>query len=341
MCACGPPGGGRNQVTPRLFRHFSMIWIPDLSANSMKTIFTAILKGFLDQNDGSGLNIFAEPIIQASVEIYLKAISDFLPTPTKCHYTFNLRDLSKVIQGMLMIDLENLTNKDYLVYLWLHETFRVFRDRLIDESDRTKFNALTHEFMESYLDMGWDVKNYRDVLFGDYENGSQYVKLSETNKLIPKLDECLELYNADNSPMNLVFFSDCIQHLSRVSRVLRQQRGNALLVGVGGSGRQSMARLAASMNRMKSFSIEITKNYREKEFHEDIKKLLMKSGVDCEPQVFLFSDTQIVKESFLEDINNLLNSGEVPNLFPPDEKATIIDELGSKAREVGKGDSRD
>ena len=102
-----------------------------------------------------------------------------------------------------------------------------------------------------------------------------------------------------------------------------------------------MARLAASMNRMKSFSIEITKNYREKEFHEDIKKLLMKSGVECEPQVFLFSDTQIVKESFLEDINNLLNSGEVPNLFPVDEKATICDELGPRARENGKGESRD
>ena len=41
-----------------------------------------------------------------------------------------------------------------------------------------------------------------------------------------------------------------------------------------------MAKLAASMNYMKGFSIEITKNYREKEFHEDIKKLLMKAGVD-------------------------------------------------------------
>lgn len=75
------------------------------------------------------------------------------------------------------------------------------------------------------------------------------------------------------------------------------------------------------MNQMKSFSIEISKNYREKEFHEDIKKMLMKSGVEGEKQVFLFSDTQIVKESFLEDINNLLNSGEVPNLFPAEEKA--------------------
>lgn len=54
---------------------------------------------------------------------------------------------------MLMINLENLISKDYLVYLWLHETFRVFRDRLIDEKDRGKFNVLTHEIMESYLDM--------------------------------------------------------------------------------------------------------------------------------------------------------------------------------------------
>jgi hypothetical protein len=39
------------------------------------------------------------------------------------------------------------------------------------------------------------------------------------------------------------------------------------------------------------------------------------AGIDGEPVVFLFSDTQIVSESFLEDINNLLNSGEVPGMF--------------------------
>jgi dynein heavy chain len=57
--------------------------------------------------------------------------------------------------------------------------------------------------------------------------------------------------------------------------------------------------------------------------------------------VFLFSDTQIVKESFLEDINNLLNSGEIPNLFPPDEKISICDEMAPRAREAKSGDSRD
>lgn len=108
-----------------------------------------------------------------------------------------------------------------------------------------------------------------------------------------------------------------------------------MLVGVGGSGRRSMARLAAHMNDMKTFSIEITKSYKEKEFHEDIRGLLKRAAIDNLSQVFLFSDTQIVKESFLEDINNLLNSGEIPNLFPVDEKVVILDEMGPKARDAG------
>jgi dynein heavy chain, axonemal len=140
--------------------------------------------------------------------------------------------------------------------------------------------------------MEWQVKDFELVLFGDYESADRaYIKLSEINALIPRLDQCLEMYNADNAPMNLVFFGDCIQHLTRIARVLRQARGNAMLVGVGGSGRRSMARLAASMNDMKNFSIEITKSYKEKEFHEDIRMLLRKSALDNIPQVFLFSDT--------------------------------------------------
>lgn len=68
----------------------------------MTTIFTAILKGYLIKQSGdSALHNFAKPIVNAGVEIYGKTINDFLPTPAKCHYTFNLRDLSKVVQGML------------------------------------------------------------------------------------------------------------------------------------------------------------------------------------------------------------------------------------------------
>jgi dynein heavy chain len=169
-----------------------------------------------------------------------------------------------------------------------------------------------------------------------------YIKLSEINELMPRLEDLLLGYNSEaDAPMNLVFFEDCIQHLARIARILRQERGNAMLVGVGGSGRSSMSRLAASINSMKTFSIEITKNYRQKEWYEDIKNMLKKCALEEEKVQFLFSDTQIVFESFLEDINNLLNTGEIPNLFPADEKVNICDDMAERARTVGQGNNRD
>ena len=82
---------------------------------------------------------------------------------------------------------------------------------------------------------------------------------------------------------------------------------------------------------MKCFQIELTKGYGYNEFREDLKKLFFTAGTEktedgkigC-PIVFLFADTQVVEESFIEDINNILNSGEVPNLFANDEWEKII-----------------
>ena len=110
----------------------------------MKTIFTQILKGYFELKTGGTITIYAETITKSAVQIYQKTINDFLPTPTKCHYTFNLRDLSKVVQGMLMCRHEDIADKDYLVYLYMSETYRVFRDRLIDEKDRLRFSEMSH-----------------------------------------------------------------------------------------------------------------------------------------------------------------------------------------------------
>ena len=339
VTACAPPGGGRNEVTPRLFRHFNMIWVPALSKKSMELIFSSILRGFLELNQQSSLDFLSDAVVRASVEIYEKAISDFKPTPTKSHYTFNLRDMSKVIQGILEIKHRNLEDKEMLVSIWIHEIFRVFRDRLINQSDCDKFNDSATKMMQKHLNIEWDKSEFENIMFGDFDSGPDrdYVKLSEPESLVPRLNDYLETYNASSTtPMNLVFFNDAIFHLTRISRILRSQRGNALLVGVGGSGRRSLATLASHMQDFSCFSIEISKNYREKEWHDDLKELLFSVGAEDQQKVFIFSDGQILNESFLEDINNILNSGEVPNLFAQDEYDNIVETLRAKAKQEGK-----
>lgn len=60
------------------------------------------------------------------------------------------------------------------------------------------------------------------------------------------LEEFLEDYNAVSvSPMKLVLFQDAIDHICRINRIIRQPRGNALLLGMGGSGVKIYLELAS------------------------------------------------------------------------------------------------
>ena len=343
VAACAPPGGGRNQVSPRFFRHFNMIWQVQLSQSSMEAIFSSILRGFLDEHPDENLSEFADPIVKTSVETYIKICNDLLPTPSKSHYTFNLRDLSKVVQGMLMVTYENLRGLNTLLLLWLHECCRVFRDRLIDDKDRNWFNDELERKMKMNINTDLTKEKWIDVIFGDFMSGpyKDYIKIDYNDKLFDQLAMSLEQYNSEYNRMNLVFFKDAVNHLTRICRILKQPRGNALLVGVGGSGRQSLARLAVCMAGQKPKSIEITRIYGVIQFREDLKNLLKLAGAQGEKLAFIFSDTQIVKESFLEDINNILNTGEVPNLYEITDMEEIINNVRDSARAAGKPDTKD
>jgi dynein heavy chain len=146
---------------------------------------------------------------------------------------------------------------------------------------------------------------------------------------------------ASKKPLELVLFQFALEHVARISRILRQPGGHALLVGVGGSGKQSSTRIAAFVSGMDCQQIAISRGYGIPEFREDIKKFMIQTGVEGQQTVFLFTDSQIVVETMLEDINNVLNSGEIPNLFPQDEMDKICAGMVPVLKEMGMPESRD
>ncbi|XP_055488365.1 LOW QUALITY PROTEIN: dynein axonemal heavy chain 6-like [Leucoraja erinacea] len=341
--ACAPPGGGRNPVTPRFIRHFSMLCLPTPSEHSLKQIFQAILNGFLAEFT-QAVKHCSISIVEAAVEMYHRMSVDLLPTPAKSHYVFNLRDLSKCIQGILQCNPGTVRNEEQIFRLFCHECQRVFHDRLINSEDKLYFNNMLCEMANKHFTVQLEPSYFtsQSIIFGDFlkigaeKSDRLYEDLNNYGKVKSILREYMDDYNMVSSKeMKLVFFQDAVEHVSRIARMIRQERGNALLVGVGGTGKQSLTRLAAHICNYKCFQIELSRGYNYESFHEDLRSLYKLAGVEEKDTVFLFTDTQIVVEGFLEDINNILNSGEVPNLFEKEELEYVLAATRPKAKEVG------
>jgi dynein heavy chain len=285
--AMGPPGGGRQVMSNRMVRHMHMVNFVDMSTEEIQTIFSTICSAFLRITFNDEMASLSMPIVSATVAIY-NATCEFLrPTPEKPHYTFNLRDVSKVVQGVLMADKRRVKEREDMIRLWTHECCRVFSDRLINDADRKWFLEQVKTGVKTNFSTDYKkVVPYPDgqLFYCDFFSSGYdptiYEEVSDIGKLNKIMNDSLGEYNEMNIPMNLVLFADAMAHVTRISRLLRQPSGNALLLGIGGSGRQSLTKLAAHIADYRIFQIEITKNYRVFEWREDLKTVLRIAGLE-------------------------------------------------------------
>lgn len=104
IVACSaPPGGGRNELTQRFTRHFNILCLPQPNQKMLFKIFESIMSGFLGVGFVDTVKRLSESVTNCTIDVYQRIQQEKLPIPSKFHYTFNLRDVSKVFQGVLMI----------------------------------------------------------------------------------------------------------------------------------------------------------------------------------------------------------------------------------------------
>ena len=253
--------------------------------------------------------------------------------------------LSVSFQGMLFASNECVKQPMDLVRLWMHEASRVYKDKLIDDKDLETFDKISKDITKkTFEDMDENVLFDPPLLYCHFSQGigePKYMPSPSWESINKILVEALDAYNEINAAMNLVLFEDAMQHILRINRILESPRGNALLVGVGGSGKQSLSRLAASISSLEVFQVTLRKGYGIADLKVDLSGLYIKAGLKNIGTVFLMTDAQVSDEKFLVLINDLLASGEIPDLFPDDEMDNIINGVRNEVKGQGLEDSRE
>lgn len=212
-------------------------------------------------------------------------------------------------------------------------------DRLINHQDQSWFREQLVRSISNYFKFDYNQEELFDhkppLIFADFMRRGLaleeriYDEVKDYNLLIKVIGD----YMGEDTKLNLVLFKDAVEHLSRVARVLRLERGHYMLVGVGGSGKKSLTTLACALAGCQLDTLEQKKIYGKKEFKEDLFRIMCRVGIDNQNIAFSFTDTQITQEGFLEDVNNLLNSGEVPNMLTKEDLEIINNGLAQQARD--------
>jgi dynein heavy chain len=214
----------------------------------MGGIYTTILGEFLKAGFSEECSKLTKCLVRSSIITFNRIGKELLPTPAKSHYTFNLRDLGKVFQGMLMTVPASIKTGEQLARLWVHESQRVYQDRLISSEDVKWFDDVCEELVtEEMPGLEWaDVMPARDALiFCDFlQPGADpliYEEAEDTAKVFSRIDEELIEYNAEmDMQMHLVMFIDAVRDtysevLVLCARAVLVTRGAHSFVAVFGS----------------------------------------------------------------------------------------------------------
>ena len=353
---CQNPKAGSFKIDLRLQRHFTLIGATEPNTQIITEIYTTILsnhfKEFRFKNQSESIEKLSQDILEATcglLDKVRKGNKAFTPSATKFHYQWNMREISRVIDGVLRSASAQYKEASQVYKLWYHEVNRVFKDRLILKEDIKAFeSAALEQFKASFkydsADLAAELKEpFIFVPFGpeitdDAPNALVEPKSFELLKT--DIQEYLTRYNDEKGDLPLVLFDDAIMDICRISRIICNPCSHALLVGVGGSGKQSLSRLAAFIKEIDFATPNLSgTDYNDEAFLNDIKNVMLKSVLkqSASPYCFLINDNHIIDEYFLVYINNFLSSYWVDEIFETkqDLEGWLVKSLKSTAPNLG------
>ncbi|XP_029347339.1 dynein heavy chain 10, axonemal-like [Acyrthosiphon pisum] len=273
-------GGGRNELDTRFLSLCSVFTLPFPSDDTIRYIFNSILSGHT-KSFTENIKSAVHNIINMTVHLYKLVLKKLHQTPEKFIYVFNLCHISFIINGMTRILPNTFTTTESFVRVWRNEFTRVICDRLIYQQDREMIERHLTQELESYFPSQVEYVLRDPLLFGDCRNAISannqiriYEDLIDYDSVFYLFQEILLEYKKYHGLLDMVLFNDALDHLIRIHRMLRMDRGHVLLIGSNGNGKKSLSKLAA-----------------------------FTSGIKNQPTVFIVDKVDVIEEGNLKQYN--------------------------------------
>lgn len=320
--ACNPPtDAGRVPLSGRFLRHSALLLVDYPAKESLYQIYHCFNHGLLKLHPN--LKGCVDSLTEAMVSFYAQNQERFTPDIAP-QYIYSPRELSRWVRALYeaMEPLESMTIEE-LVRLWAHEALRLFRDRLITDTERAWCDEKLDETARTHFPtLAIDEVLARPMMYSSWL--SKKYQSVDKEELRDFVGSRLKVFYEEELDVPLVIFDDVLEHVLRIDNVLRHPMGHLLLVGESGVGKTVLSRFVSWMNGLKIFQIKANNRYTLEAFDEDLRGLLRRVGVDGEKVTFIFDESNALSSGFLERMNALLASGEVPGLFEGDDLSQLL-----------------
>ncbi|XP_073518216.1 cytoplasmic dynein 2 heavy chain 1 isoform X2 [Phyllobates terribilis] len=347
---------GRHKLTTRFTSVVRICAVDYPERDQLQTICSSYLESVLHQNlkkhpvwgSLSKIHQLAGSMVQVYEQVRMKFSVD-----DHSHYLFTPCILTQWILGLFRYDLSGGSSQqpqDNVLEIVAYEARRLFRDRIVTSKELNVFDNILLSVLQG--DWGSDVLDHMADLFyvtwgALHEAGSVLSPgqaLPSHGRPIGKLNSAdfkdfirkgVIQFSRDNRDLDILLFHEVLDFMSRVDRVLSFPGGSLLLAGRSGVGRRTVTSLVTHMHGAMLFTPKISRGYELKHFKNDLKQVMQMAGIDGQQVVLLLEDYHFVHPTFLEMINSLLSSGEVPGLYTIEELEPLLSPLKDQASEDG------
>jgi dynein heavy chain 1 len=320
--ACNPPSdAGRVEMSHRFLRHVPLLFVDFPAKDSLLQIYRTFNGGMMKLFPN--LKGETDAMTEAMVEVYLENQSRFT-TKRQPQYFYSPRELSRWVRGIYeaVKNVDGLTREE-LVRIWVHEGLRLFSDRLVSVDDKEWCSEHIDNIAQKWFaGVDFEAALARPLFYTTWL--SKDTRRVNREELREFLGARLRVFYEEELDVPLVVFDEVLDHILRIDRVLRQPMGHLLLVGDSGAGKTVLSKFVSWMNGLNIFQIKAHSRYGMEDFNDDLRSVMRRVGVEGERVCFIFDESNVLSSGFIEAINALLASGEVPGLFDGEDYTALV-----------------